>query len=89
MDAQLKAKWVKALRSGKYRQGKQVLLNEDGEERSYCCLGVLCAVAFKELDAGSYTWLNRVTRDYSPFVRMNDDEDKTFPEIADYIERNL
>lgn len=33
-------KWVKALRSGKYKQGTDYLKN-DGK---YCCLGVLCAI---------------------------------------------
>lgn len=36
-------KWVKALRSGKYKQG-QGALNRDGE---FCCLGVLCEVAIR------------------------------------------
>lgn len=31
--------WVKALRSGKYKQGKGMLKSKDGE---YCCLGVAC-----------------------------------------------
>lgn len=38
-----RALWVAALRSGKYKQGKQ-LLNRDGE---YCCLGVACEVAME------------------------------------------
>lgn len=42
MDAKLKAKWVRALRSGKYRQARKILRAEDG---SLCCLGVLCKVA--------------------------------------------
>lgn len=33
--------WVKALRSGKYKQGKQFL--KTGEY--YCCLGVLCDIS--------------------------------------------
>ena len=36
-------KWVEALRSGQYRQGKGVLNNRD----TYCCLGVACEVAVK------------------------------------------
>lgn len=39
-------KWVAALRSGQYKQGKHKLLSltrEDGEAvPSFCCLGVLC-----------------------------------------------
>jgi len=34
-------KWIKALRSGKYKQGKGNLQSADG---SYCCLGVACRV---------------------------------------------
>jgi hypothetical protein len=38
MDAQVKAKWVAALRSGEYSQGESAL-KKDGK---FCCLGVLC-----------------------------------------------
>ena len=38
MNKKLATKWVNALRSGKFKQGKQHLLNEEGR---YCCLGVL------------------------------------------------
>jgi len=46
MDKELRDKWVEALRSGKYKQGKAKLAekNTDGSF-SYCCLGVLCDVA--------------------------------------------
>jgi hypothetical protein len=40
MDAQKKAKWVEALRSGKYNQGMGRLRSGD----RYCCMGVLCDV---------------------------------------------
>lgn len=43
MDAELKAKWVAALRSGEYRQGAGQLYSET--RGAYCCLGVLCKVA--------------------------------------------
>lgn len=42
MDQKYKAKWVNALRSGKFTQGKSVLHNLDDD--SYCCLGVLCHI---------------------------------------------
>lgn len=37
----LRRKWVKALRSGKYKQTQSKLFDGKG----YCCLGVLCKVA--------------------------------------------
>ena len=42
MQPDLKAKWVKALRSGEYRQGREHLRTADG---AYCCLGVLACIA--------------------------------------------
>lgn len=46
MNKEIKAKWIEALRNGKYRRGKGVLYN-DGK---YCCLGVLCKVMGAEFD---------------------------------------
>jgi hypothetical protein len=46
MDAQLKAKWVEALRSEQYLQTQGMLRFRDDEGKSsFCCLGVLCDVA--------------------------------------------
>jgi hypothetical protein len=87
MDTELKAKWVEALRSGDYKQTSHVL--HDEQENAYCCLGVLCIVAKKELDGETYPWLDKETGDYSRFVTMNDEEGKSFGQIADYIEANL
>jgi len=44
MKKQVMKKWVTALRSGKYKQGKEYLC-DDGK---YCCLGVLCDIYNKE-----------------------------------------
>lgn len=41
MNAELKAKWLEALRSGKYKQGKGALRSAQNE---FCCLGVLCDI---------------------------------------------
>lgn len=38
-------KWLKALRSGWYKQGKGNLAKTKGKSVRYCCLGVLCEVA--------------------------------------------
>jgi hypothetical protein len=40
MDAEIKTKWVKALRSGKYKQGSNYLRRGN----DFCCLGVLCDI---------------------------------------------
>lgn len=42
MNKAVKAKWVKALRSGKYKQARRRLLNE--KTGGMCCLGVLCDI---------------------------------------------
>jgi hypothetical protein len=38
-------KWVLALRSGKYKQGKHRLTSIVGGEEQHCCLGVACKLA--------------------------------------------
>lgn len=45
MRESIKKKWIEALRSGKYKQGRNELKNEKDE---MCCLGVLCQV-YKEI----------------------------------------
>lgn len=45
MNPEVKGKWLSALRSGKYEQGRQRLNKFD---REFCCLGVLCEVAVDE-----------------------------------------
>jgi|SRR5712671_2579910 len=60
MNADIKVKWVAALRSGKYRQGEGYL-QKDGR---FCCLGVLCDLlddkdwrrSWDEQEAGSLLW---------------------------------
>lgn len=49
MNAKIKTRWIKALRSGKYMQGQNLLhQTESGQkEHRYCCLGVLCELAVK------------------------------------------
>lgn len=47
MDKKLKAKWVKALRSGKFKQARSCLerLDYKGNPKGNCCLGVLCRIS--------------------------------------------
>jgi hypothetical protein len=44
MKKRIKDKWVNALRSGEYKQGRNALMKmgDDGKPAGYCCLGVLC-----------------------------------------------
>lgn len=41
MNPKIKVKWLAALRSGKYKQGRNALRPTDDR---FCCLGVLCDV---------------------------------------------
>ena len=96
MDKKLKAKWVTALRSGRYRQARGELKSASG---AYCCLGVLrkimhpksvlernkvdgylCGKHLKEAGLGA-------DQQYA-LVAMNDDGE-SFSEIAAYIEAKL
>lgn len=96
MDAQLKRKWIEALRSGEYVQGHTFLLNDRG---AMCCLGVLATIQGCDLEdlpyqerrtdtlpRGFNAGLDGGTREH--LACMNDDG-KSFPEIADYIEKHL
>lgn len=92
MDAKVKSKWVEALRSGKYQQGRGALaLDED----HLCCIGVgFCVV--RPNDDVNKSWTDEAAfalglhpdqRDH--LVILNDNEGSTFDQIADYIEANL
>lgn len=51
MDAEIKARWTEALRSGKYQQAKGILCEIDPESEEpvgFCCLGVLVDVVHPE-----------------------------------------
>ncbi len=120
MNQELKEKWVKALRSGDYKQDTGKLRSE---EDGFCCLGVAVDVLmpkewvnsgdsyFPHWTAGPKQELlmptegdNNTTEGFLPprlakrigitqrrqeiLAKMNDDG-KAFPEIADYIEKNL
>jgi hypothetical protein len=60
MNKRMKKKWVTALRSGEYEQGKDhlVTVDQDGTER-FCCLGVLCNLS-TEAGYGEWSEMNGV-----------------------------
>lgn len=103
MDPEWKAKWLEALRSGRYEQGQGYLKNK---KNKFCCLGVLCdlvdptkwaytysAMSYEE----SRTWLPYSIKDMTRLVQMlvedqlasMNDQGISFKEIANYIEENL
>jgi len=45
MNSKIKKLWLKALRSGKYKQGRGQLKTH---ENKFCCLGVLCDIHSKQ-----------------------------------------
>ena len=49
MKPEIKQKWIDALATATYKQGKEVLRNKNDE---FCCLGVLCDIYSKETGVG-------------------------------------
>jgi hypothetical protein len=99
LSASLKARWVKALRSGKFKQVKGTLKNElDDGTVGYCCLGVLCAIS-KPVRAKVDDWENNTLLDdretfdvvlpaeVQNYLAEKNDTGKSFKQIASYIER--
>ncbi len=102
LDPTFKAKWIEALRSGNYKQGSAHLYHS--HYNHYCCLGVACVVSgMKETDLRGFGYVPHSFKDVPPQLRgltnvnttpgrlsrMNDNENMSFPEIADWIEENL
>lgn len=98
MDAAFKAKWVKALRGGRFDQCREELSNGIG---GYCCIGVGYQVLGRDCDelrvddpthhaANSIGLDENVTK---TLIAMNDgtsnERPQPFSVIADYIEKNL
>ena len=102
MDAQLKRKWIEALRGGGYKQARGALIH-DG---AYCCLGVLCAIQkvdfaiFPELETTELCGTDEYEEDFDysaglsseqtvVLANMNDGhgcEPRSFDHIAGYIQ---
>lgn len=97
MKLKWKRLWIKALRSGKYKQGQHQL--RQGDE--FCCLGVLCKVvkprvrwdAYNEKFQGESLMpptqllkeIGLPLRSAKSLAKMNDDG-KTFEQIAKRIQ---
>lgn len=98
MDPEAKAKWVAALRSGKYKQTQLALYRPvpGRYPAGYCCLGVLNEVCDLGQDPRDTTLspdrMARVRLSYRAtgfLIAKNDDSRWDFGLIADWIEKNL
>jgi hypothetical protein len=98
MKKALKARWVKALRSGKFEQVAGGLKDEEG---GYCCLGVLCAISPAVATRVGKCWENDTllsdsALEYAGFddgkqgeLATKNDTGQSFGRIATYIEKYL
>lgn len=102
MEKKLKRQWVKALRSGKFKQGLGQLFNRGSDGDRYCCLGVLC-----KIQGATDGWMSsHALETYLPAYGLDDKDIGTalanrndatgdrrrrqsFKQIANYIEKHL
>jgi hypothetical protein len=97
-----KQRWIAALRSGEYKQGADIMYNKRTD--CYCCLGVasaICGVSKELMEVGYfYPTTTNVPKEFPSLIltntkirdrliTMNDTDEKSFSEIADWIEANL
>lgn len=82
-------KWLDALRSGEYKQCGFSMHNAG----MYCCLGVAAELIGCIDDANKYEIVNELYGlewgESIDLMGMNDKDQKTFPQIADEIEKML
>ena len=122
MKRDIAHRWVAALRSGKFRQGRRQLRRNFGDgQNEFCCLGVLCELAvadgvippydnpacgYRSYDGAinltpsavmEWAGLTRSNGFYpsrsgewtQPPLSIQNDNGKSFVEIADIIEANI
>lgn len=96
MNPKYKQSWLNALKSCKFKKGTSLLYNTDN--KTYCALGVLCAVSgvplklyknkhYLPLDIRKEFGLDD-TKDRWGVIRRND-KSKDFQSVILFIEQNL
>jgi hypothetical protein len=87
MPKKLKAEWIKALRSGEYKQTKEVLCNNEG---GFCCLGVLEHIVLDgEVEAKNDIFLEQPTVSFWKYAGIKldkDDRNKVAKDIDTQVE---
>jgi hypothetical protein len=104
MREDVKTRWLAALRSGEYKQGRKQLATEEGK---FCCLGVLCEISGLKYDKDAafppkaiIKWAGlegQVDEENDPVINwrgesslaLNNDYGKRFETIANLIEKYL
>ncbi len=76
MNRRIKNLWIKALESGKYKQGKNRLRTDD----KFCCLGVLCDIYRKETGKGE--WRGNIKKVFAPDKESDDSTEGELPCIV-------
>tara|TARA_B100000925_G_C21951831_1_gene449316 strand:- start:609 stop:944 length:336 start_codon:yes stop_codon:yes gene_type:complete len=104
LDPKVKQKWVKALRSGRYHQGKGALVRRTEGEDRFCPLGVLAnitegfdVVPKKEYEKGkvngSTTYFGITCGltygDQQRIISINDQDGCSLETAADFVEHFL
>lgn len=66
MNPEIKQRWIEALKSGQYWQGKNLLKQEDSEGQiTYCCLGVLCELYLEDYPEAFGGWVRTEKGEFS------------------------
>lgn len=80
MHKNIMEKWVKALRSGKYRKGRGVLTEvKKNGTKNYCCLGVLCELYMEENNLPIRIGPQFTARKRDRMIVYYDEHDKFLP----------
>ncbi len=81
MNPEIKQKWIDALRSGRYKQSRYALRSVGSNDKSYCCLGVLCDIIDPKGWVGSnyqmFYYNGEIVMNYLPQTLMENLEIQT------------
>lgn len=91
LSKKFKDRWVKALRSGKFKQGYGYLCEFDsnGENPIYCCLGVACVIGgIHPSDIECYTTITDAIGNISKIPKILIDDYNSNPLITKLVNFN-
>lgn len=98
LDPKKKKLWVKALRSGKYKQARERLcVTGYMGNKCFCCLGVACEIGIARARRSPLEHIREahISLSFIPddieqkLIGMNDEKRFSFKRIATWIEKHL